>query len=197
MLSVGNANASFSQGTCALGDVTAGVTLFGSTQCDNFTGNNNNYQEGSGPKGFEYYINASFGLDDTLNWAFAGDDKATGDIVTGSGGAQSGTWAVTTAIDAFFVVTVKAGSYFAAYLFESGTGILGGEYSVSGATTKDGGGTPADLSHVSVYTSSESGPISFTAAVPLPAGGLLLLSGLGGLGLFGRLRRNRRNRPAA
>ncbi len=176
--------AAFVAGTCSLSDVSAtnGSSVFAPTLCGNFAGNNNNFSVPPNA-GFEFFLNDTgnaLGAGAT-DWSFLGADNEAADPVTGSGGAQTGTWAVNPAIASPFVVTVKAGNFFAAYLFDSLTGIIGGDYSVAGATTKVNGGDPAGFSHLSVYVATE--------AVPLPAALPLMVTALAGLGFAARRRR--------
>ena len=184
-LASSSAMSAFVQGTCAVTDVTASGN--NATACLNYSGNNNNYQEGTDPAGYENYIAADFGVPGT--WSFYGtsDPADPVDPVTNIvGGGQSGVWSVFPAVDSFFVVTIKAADFFAAYLFSGLSDVLGGTFSVVGAT-KDADPTKtkyAGLSHLSVYT----GPVS---PVPLPAALPLLMMGLGGIAWLGR-RRNQK-----
>ncbi len=76
-------------------------------------------------------------------------------------------------------LVLKGGNGFAAYLLDTTAG-LSGEWSTQALTVGNNNNQPA-LSHVSLYTAP--------TPIPLPAGGILLISALGGLGFAARRRR--------
>ena len=148
--------------TCAS---SATFELNGATSAACFTGNDSNQ------------INASFSLFGKTGWMLAdkNDDNATGSPITfttnPTNGDKSGSWEVAdwagrTTGDV--VITLKAGNGFGAFLVK--TDLNYGIWSSS-----------KDLSHASIYYRG-------VTPVPLPAGGILLLSALAGLG-FARYRR--------
>ena len=171
-VSVAPAQAAFIKGTCSLSDVTGVGTAgtFNATACQNFAGNNNNYLGA----GFQNYINSAFGLSGST-WKAVGYSDVSGDPVKdlASGSLQSGNWGFNQTfhnIKSPFVITVKAGNFFAAYLFKNLPGsFTSGAFDVKGATT--GNNEHAALSHLSIY--NEVG-----AKIPTPA----LLPGLIAMG---------------
>lgn len=191
ILGAAPASAEFVQGTCSVTDVTGNGA--DANFCLNFAGNDSNYDgDGGGPipAGFENYINSSFALLSTIDWDLDGKSDSGPDNVNDIGGdPQSGNWSVLIPVDAYFVVVLKASSFFAAYLFTSGSGITGGTFDVSGITTDDKtAGKHAGLSHLSVYT-SDFDPSPDPDPIPLPGGIVLLLSGLAGLAGLARMRK--------
>lgn len=166
------AQAAFIKGTCNVSDVTAGGVI--ASQCLNFDGNDSNYKVGSGPQGFENYINDAFGT--TGIWSLLGKSDKPGDAVTDIGeGLQNGNWSLVApnTVSSPFVVTLKASDFFAAYLFKGLTDISSGTFSVAGITLNPENDQRADLSHLSVYSTDSS------TAIPTPA----LLPGLIGMGV--------------
>ena len=180
---IASANAAYIQGTCALTDVTAGGQA--ASACRNYSGNDT---------GYESLIAADFGVSGP--WDLAGKSDAPNDFVLDiGGGAQSGNWAVDGSIDALFVVVLKAANFFAAYLFDSVTGVTDGTYDVSGITTKVGHNGQiksghAGLSHLSLYdgpdvvTTGSGNSIGESAALGLFG---LALAGLAGAGMRCRI----------
>jgi len=201
VLAASSANAAFVAGTCALGDVTAttdGVTFFGASDCLNFTGNNNNIViPPSVLAGFDNYINQEFNLPPTTpttEWFVNGysNDVANNDNVVNIIGSdvQSGSWTVVNPVSAYFVLTVKAGNFFSAYLFKSGVDIIGGTFDVKGATTDPNDPLKhAALSHLGIYTSNFKPQSNVGNEVPLPAALPLLASAFGVMGYVGWRRR--------
>ena len=170
------AHAAFIKGTCNVADVTAGPVLANASACKNFTGNDT---------GFEALINNAFGLTGNT-WNLLGKSDQSGDPVVAPNGVQSGNWSLLspTSVNSPFVVTVKASTFFSAYLFQGLTGVTSGTFNVAGVTTGNNG-QHANLSHLSVFTSEPT-------AIPTPA----LLPGLIGLGL-GVLRKRRQQEQSA
>lgn len=168
--------ANFSQGTCSLTDVKAGPSLINASDCRNFDGNDN---------GFQALIDSAFGLTGNT-WNLLGKSDQSGDPVVAPNGVQSGNWSLLspTSVNSPFVVTVKASTFFSAYLFQGLTGVTSGTFNVAGVTTGNNG-QHANLSHLSVFTSEPT-------AIPTPA----LLPGLIGLGL-GVLRKRRQQEQSA
>ena len=176
------AHAAFIKGTCNVADVTAGPVLANASACKNFTGNDT---------GFEALINNAFGLTGNT-WNLLGKSDQSDDPVANintSGSVQSGNWSLIapTSVNSPFVVTLKAGDFFSAYLFQGLANITSGTFNVAGVTTtnKKDAGKHADLSHLSVFTSKAT-------AIPTPA----LLPGLIGLGL-GVLRKRQQQGQSA
>lgn len=85
----------------------------------------------------------------------------------------SGSWSTPDAVD---YITVKAGSL--GYILYSAGGLTSGSWSTMGLL--NGGGNQPAVSHISYWSGAP------TAAVPLPAAGMLLLTALGGFAAFGR-----------
>lgn len=132
-------------------------------------------------------IDTSYSIFGTTGWLLAAkNDGAGGDgkVVFSTApinGAASGSWAITAmpSVSSIFI-SLKASSSFGAFLLDltDATPFAG-----TWATQKVSNGNGRDLSHASIYYKPTDVP-----AVPLPAGGLLLLSGLAGL-LVSRYRR--------
>lgn len=125
-------------------------------------------------------VDANFTLFGETGWVLSDkNDGPDGDGViefttAPANNSKSGVWAIDTLAGlSEVVITLKAGKGFAAFLLDlSATDPLTGTWTSS-----------KDLSHASIYY---RGTVS---AIPLPAGGLLLLTGLGGIGLAARRRR--------
>lgn len=161
------AHAAFIKGTCNVADVKAGSSLVNASACRNFDDNDN---------GFQARINSAFGLTGNT-WNLLGKSDESGDPVNNIKGEtfQIGNWSLSspTSVNSPFVVTLKAGDFFSAYLFQGLANIGSGTFNVAGVTTDDKNSNKhADLSHLSVFTSEPT-------AIPTPA----LLPGLIGLGL--------------
>ncbi|MEK9660938.1 MAG: hypothetical protein VW644_04250 [Alphaproteobacteria bacterium] len=123
-LAATGASAGYIQGTCAVTDVTAGGS--DAAACLNYSGNDTGYA-GS--------IGADFGV--AGQWFLAGKSDAPGDFVMDIGGSpQSGSWSTASSFDALFVVVLKAANFYAAYLFDDVSDVIGGTYDVSGVTSK-------------------------------------------------------------
>lgn len=166
---------------CPVDGVLAGTPGTAASSCLQFNGNDSNYQEGSGLKGFENYIKSSFGLDPLSSaWKLVdkSDDGSTStppapDIVFASNDQTSGTWGFIQpfhSISSPFVVVLKSGTSFWAYLFEDLSNIKSGTFTVPSGQ---------ELSHLSVYN-------QVGARIPTPA----LLPGLIAMGA-GMLRKRK------
>lgn len=91
--------------------------------------------------------------------------------------ALSGSW-VWDGFDAINLVVYKAGSNFVAHFFEDG--IFGNMWDTTALGLVNGAGRGRGISHISVYGIDGTQIVNPTA-VPLPAGGWLLLAGMGGI----------------
>lgn len=102
---------------------------------------------------------------------------------TAGAGMTSGTWAVTSWADfTNYFIVLKGGPSFSAYLIDVALG-KSGTFDTQGIVKGNGTPGPA-LSHFDIYATSQSAeltelPLVMPPAVPLPAGGVLLLSALG------------------
>ncbi|WP_299478981.1 VPLPA-CTERM sorting domain-containing protein [uncultured Roseibium sp.] len=149
----------------------ATYTLGDSTSAACFSGNDTNQIDGSFPL---------FGM---TGWVLAdkNDDTASGDgtikFVTGpTNGAKNGTWSIDTLAGLTnVVITLKAGNGFGAFLLD-----LTVPDPLSGIWSSSKG-----LSHASIYYNGTP------TTVPLPAGAVLLISGLAGIGLLTSRRRKK------
>lgn len=113
-------------------------------------------------------------------------------------GVASGTWSVTAGAFDFYkeiVIVLKQGKTFSAYLYDVTKG--GAPIPTGGSWTAKNFDQPGGLSHMTIYggeictekyCGEDFNDDDNTGDVPLPAGGLLLLTGLAGLWL-GRRRR--------
>lgn len=156
--------------TTSTGGSGATLTLSDATAAACFTGNDTNQ------------IDSFFPLFGMTGWVLSDkndgpDGDGTIDFVTGPiNGAKSGGWTIDTLAGLTkVVITLKAGNGFGAFLLDLTTpDPLSGTW----ASTKG-------LSHASIYYNGTP------TIVPLPAGALLLITGIAGLGLAAR-RRNKR-----
>lgn len=124
------------------------------------SGNSGNDKEAS----VEAALAAALGLT-SIDLTLLGKSGSFGPAVSG----KSGTWTVPSAVS---YVTVKAAN---SYLIFNGGNALTGPWSTMGII--NGGGNQPNVSHISYWS---GGPAQ---VIPLPAGGVLLLTGLLALGL--------------
>ena len=125
------------------------------------------------------------------DWSILGksDDPAPSPV-TASNGSVKGDWSIDAgSIIDMFVVTLKAGSNYAAFLFEDvGPGTdFSGKFDFGKLT--DNPGFKIDgktLSHFGAAIADPSDPV----VAPLPAAGWMLIAGLGGLGVMRRFRQS-------
>jgi len=132
------------------------------------------------------------GMFNVTDWAFAQKQEQSAlqttidlGLVVGGVGATSGSWSLDSlALSAFEQVlfVLKAGPNLAAYLFDIPLAAASGTWATNALTGPQG--KPQDLSHFSVYVRGSS-----VTPIPLPAGAVLLITGLVGLGVFGRRRK--------
>lgn len=148
---------------CAVTDVTADGN--NANACADHSGNDENYDPLNmflPGTGYENYINDDFSL--SLNWSFIDSPEP---------GGTTGTWNLSAyTISNPFVIVLKAGPNFAAYLFNIGATSV--DWDTINLPTN--GNNPINLSHISLYTST-GGP----GEVPLPAAVWLFGSALMGL----------------
>lgn len=160
-VAVGTTSVSAAPLSCQVTDVTNNPGANFANACVDHSGNNMpNYQND---------INSDFGL--SLNWSYIADDALA---TAGS----SGSWDFTSyTMSNPFVIVLKAGPNFAAYLFNQASNGTG-TWDTSNLPTN--GNNPIDISHLSLYTS--------VGQVPVPAALWLFAPAL--LGLMGFRRRN-------
>jgi len=157
-------HAAFAQiaGNCLVTDVTANLVGGGSEDADaclNFSGNDGNGVD------FSADINTLFGTDSGLIWEQTAKDEsfAVGETE----------WSFTGPLSDPFLIVLKSGNNFAAYLFENLDGIGTGTFDTVGVTGQG-------ISHISLYTTGVS-------EVPLPAAAFLFAPAL--LGFMGLRRK--------
>jgi len=162
-------------------DVTTSTACLGEIAGNDVGGGSNWLADNSAFGISDWTLDSKWDLDeDTGIWA----ESPIGllEEPTSPGAAKSGDWSVSGwGGVGHAAIAIKGGPDFAVYLIDISAG-LSGEWSTR-ALTNPGGRQPA-ISHISLYTAP--------AAIPLPAGGVLLLTALGGLGGAGALRRKRR-----
>ncbi|MDQ7073515.1 MAG: VPLPA-CTERM sorting domain-containing protein [Gammaproteobacteria bacterium] len=176
-------SSTFETGQCSVVNALAAIT------CDNFEGNDLDYSKDEGEKGFEHYINATFSdnLDEKFVWTNSSNllkFSESDDIHYNHD--DGGLWELKPglSIDSPFVLTIKSGDFFAAYLFassqSSGTFYIDGVSRLKDKHHDNDGDDYADLSHISLYSQT---------AVPIPATLWLLLPAVFGfIGLRRRIR---------
>ncbi len=163
--------------TCSISD------LSGSTACEGaYDGNDSNQS-----------LNGIFGLDNWSEIAKVDASSGTSGVLTttAASGAETGTWTVSAGGYSAFgtiMAVLKGSDSFSAYLLgASDTAATSGTWSTAslingqvkpGKPTKFGPG----LSHFTLYGTGTPP----TTVVPLPAGGVLLLTGLVGFGIARR-----------
>jgi hypothetical protein len=143
---------------CDIGQLTTSTACAGT-----FAGNDANQS-----------LDGLFGVDGWTELAKVDSDSGTGGILTVTGGGTSGSWSVSGWDGLTRVMAVlKGGPSFSAYLLDLGS--TGGSWTTAGLARGNGQAGPG-LSHFTLYA----------APIPLPAGGVLLLTALGGLALARR-----------
>ncbi len=121
------------------------------------------------------------------DWDVFGKSDETGSGVTAPE-TTSGEFSIDFTPDSFstFVVSLKGADYFAVYLFDltpDALSTVDGDFTMYGRINQGNQQVFAALSHLGVVTYGDS------TVIPVPAGGLLLLSGLAGIGLLRRRRK--------
>jgi PEP-CTERM motif len=125
-------------------------------------------------------IQTEFGLAGAL---FQGaSDDALGGPFSGNPSGASGTLSFDTAIDAPFVLAIKAGNAFSLFYFDGiGAAVSSIDYTTLGVST-NGNGIGSGLSHASVYA------VSMVQGIPEPHTYALMLAGLVAIGFMSRRR---------
>lgn len=162
--------------TCSLASVTT------STLCQIVPGNNDSVADMNG-------FNAGGGVFNIATWQLADKDE-TGSSLTAPfnltgfvDGAMTGSWSVSSFGDYESAALVVKGSSVAwiAYLLD--TSVTSGSWSTASIVTPSG--NQPGLSHLSLYVGGKiAPPPPPPPAVPLPAAGLMLISGLGAIGML-------------
>lgn len=178
---------------CTLADVTAGGSnadgCFGRTtnsNNDNLADFNNDEfvteqpVDSPGPGLFGFTDWVLFGKNDN------GPQSGPNNVYYTGQGTTGGDWSVDPgAFDSVlrFLVVIKAGNSWAAYLFEALPLSENGTWSTT-AFPNPNNTNLQNVSHISIYTSS--------APIPVPAAGLLLLTAVGGICVVSRRRKPER-----
>jgi len=171
----GGGGGSFSVTNCANGSVIAGGLGF-SDCAGTFTGNDT----GAGNPLltalmgglFEGYSSAEG------TWSLYGKSDDGNSKLTAGNGLTSGTWNVSEAIKGPFVMSLKASTFYSAYLFDNVGSFTGGTFNTSGVAQKSNGSSPA-LSHGSLFVFTPNAKPSTAVPEPFTILGTTVAAGIG------------------
>lgn len=180
-LSAMNASAaSMTSVSCSSGSVTAGDSS--AIACEgSFEGNDT----GAGDPLLTALNDGMFAnLVGDLQWDLFGKSDENSSF-TADNGLTSGTWSVLEAITGPFVISLKSGTSYSAYLFDGKTPVTSGTFETLGVSVNNKGKAQA-LSHASLFVAQSNGS---TVDVPEPATALAL--GMFTIGSLGLLKKKR------
>lgn len=166
--------ASLTSTSCSSGSVTA-TGIGGATTCaGSFDGNDTQGDS---------LLNALNGglfqsVVGNVTWSLFGKSDDGNSSFTAQNGATSGTWQVLEAITGPFVISLKAGNSYSAYLFDGKTPVTSGTFETLGVSVNRRGNAQA-LSHASIFVAQMDDDV---ADVPEPASvaalGMIAIGGL-------------------
>lgn len=115
-------------------------------------------------------------------WSLLGKSDDGSGILTASNGLASGTWSLLTAITQPFVLSLKAGNSYSAYLFDGTTPITSGTFETLGVSV-NGRGNAQALSHASIFIADvdDNGSVDVPEPATILALGVVAVGGLGAL----------------
>lgn len=117
-----------------------------------------------------------------LEWSLLGKSDQNGSGVLADNDSTKGVWSVLEAITGPFVISLKAGDFYSAYLFNSSKAITSGTFNTfSVAVNQNNGKSPA-LSHASIFVANPGNPpVDVPEPATLMALGMVAIGGLGAL----------------